>query len=112
MAFYRPATAPRQAALQPSVAALLFVDVQRYNCSKDGAIYQSLSEEERQASDCCVRPSLSACIRTGGRRALGCSLSAQPSALAPCLQSEGVRHFFQRVEECAPLWARLQRACQ
>lgn len=74
MAFYRPATAPRQAALQPSVAALLFVDVQRYNCSKDGAIYQSLSEEERQ--------------------------------------SEGVRHFFQRVEECAPLWARLQRACQ
>lgn len=51
MAFYRPETGPRQAALHPPASALLIVDVQRYNCSKNGAIYQSLSEEERQASE-------------------------------------------------------------
>lgn len=27
-------------------------------------------------------------------------------------QSEGVCYFFQRVEECVPLWSRLQRACR
>lgn len=50
MAFYRPATAARQAELQPSASALLFIDVQIYNCSKAGTIYQSLNEQEQQAS--------------------------------------------------------------
>ena len=48
MAFYRPDTAPRQAALVPAAAALLFIDVQNYNCSKKGAIFQGLPEEAQQ----------------------------------------------------------------
>lgn len=27
-------------------------------------------------------------------------------------QSEEARHFFQRVEQCSPLWAALQRTCR
>lgn len=47
MAYYRPEPHRRQAAVVPATAALLFIDVQVYNCSKDGAIYQSLTEEQR-----------------------------------------------------------------
>jgi ureidoacrylate peracid hydrolase len=74
MAYYRPEAQRRQAALVPSSSALLFIDVQAYNCSKDGAIYQSLNEEQRN--------------------------------------SEGTRHFYERVEQCKPLWSSLQRACR
>lgn len=48
MAYYRPQTSRRQAELQPRQAALLFIDVQNYNCSKQGALYQALTEEQRQ----------------------------------------------------------------
>lgn len=50
MSYYRPETHRRQAVLVPSQSALLFIDVQNYNCNKQGAIYTSLSEEERQVS--------------------------------------------------------------
>ncbi|KAL4459202.1 hypothetical protein ABPG75_014081 [Micractinium tetrahymenae] len=112
MAYYRPETQLRQSALQPGATALLFIDVQRYNCSKDGAIYQGLSEEERQASG----PS-SGAMAPGLEH--GSAAGTVPPwyqrtlcTLPPSLQSEGVCHFFQRVEECGPLWARLQRACR
>lgn len=75
MAFYQPDTAQREAALAPAAAAAcLFVDVQRYNCSQEGAIYRSLTEAQRS--------------------------------------SEGTRHFFERVQQCEPLWASLQAACR
>ena len=48
MAYYRPDPTTRQVPLQPQQAALLFIDVQNYNCSKQGAIYRSLSPEEQQ----------------------------------------------------------------
>ncbi|GAB4813166.1 hypothetical protein N2152v2_000212 [Parachlorella kessleri] len=48
MAYYRPDPARRQVPLQPQQAALLFIDVQNYNCSKQGAIYRSLSPEQQQ----------------------------------------------------------------
>lgn len=48
MAFYLPESSRRQAAVEPASAAILFIDVQNYNCSKSGAIYRSLTEEEKQ----------------------------------------------------------------
>lgn len=74
MAYYRPEAHRRQAPLVPATAALLFIDIQAYNCSKEGAIYQSLSKEQQD--------------------------------------SEATRHFFQRVEQCKPLWSSLQQACR
>lgn len=52
MAFYRPDTAQRQAALVPATAAMLFIDVQNYNCHRQGAIFQGLSEEAQQVGGC------------------------------------------------------------
>ena len=57
MAYYRPATAGRQEALGAGggagTVALLFVDVQRYNCSTEGALFLALSEQERASSETC-----------------------------------------------------------
>lgn len=39
MAYYRPEPERRQAALVQSQSALLFIDVQNYNCSTSGALY-------------------------------------------------------------------------
>ena len=105
MAFYRPDTAQRQAALVPTTAALLFIDVQNYNCHRQGAIFQGLSEEAQQVGGCEI-----------GSVPVGCLAVRPPGhtslALSPALQSEGTRHFFERVEQCQPLWASLQRACR
>lgn len=49
MAYYRPDTGGRQAALVPPAAALLFIDIQQYNCSPEGAIYRALSPEQQQS---------------------------------------------------------------
>ena len=76
MAFYRPEAHRRQAELEPAAAALLFIDVQRYNCSHEGAIYQSLSEEQRSVRG-------RARQWQGGRA--GASCAAQP--LATCNSS-------------------------
>ncbi len=48
MAYYRPATTGRQAPLVPAASALLFIDVQNYNCHRDGAIYRSLTQQQKQ----------------------------------------------------------------
>ena len=57
MSYYLPAAAGRQAALVPASSALLFIDVQRYNCSQDGAIFQALTDEQRQVRRAeCVPP--------------------------------------------------------
>lgn len=51
-------------------------------------------------------------------RALRRRTSAPAEACHPCqtalpsAQSEATRHFFQRVEQCKPLWSSLQRACR
>lgn len=50
MAYYWPEAHRRQAELVPATAALLFIDIQAYNCSKEGAIYQSLSQEQQEVS--------------------------------------------------------------
>ncbi len=42
MAYYRPQSELRQVPItDPKRAALLFIDVQNYNCSRDGAIYKA-----------------------------------------------------------------------
>jgi ureidoacrylate peracid hydrolase len=41
MAYFRPQTELRQVALDVEHSALLFVDTQIYNCSREGAIYKS-----------------------------------------------------------------------
>jgi ureidoacrylate peracid hydrolase len=51
MAFYAPATARREAPLEAGAAALLIVDAQVYNCSREGAIYKALSASERAAPE-------------------------------------------------------------
>lgn len=51
MAFYAPATARREAPLAAGAAALLIVDAQVYNCSREGAIYRALSAAERAAPE-------------------------------------------------------------
>lgn len=59
-AFYRPEAHRRQAALEPHQAALLFIDVQNYNCSKRGAIFQSLSPQEQAVGGGVARPAADA----------------------------------------------------
>ncbi len=34
------------------------------------------------------------------------------STCMPNMQSEATRHFYERVEQCKPLWSSLQRACR
>lgn len=51
MAFYRPDTSLRESALAEGSSAILFVDVQNFNCSKSGAIYRNSLEEQRQDSE-------------------------------------------------------------
>ena len=48
VAYYRPQREQRQAVLVPGQSALLFVDVQNYNCSKQGAMYAAVAAEDLQ----------------------------------------------------------------
>ena len=47
-AYYHPNPQHRQIVLEPTTSAICFIDTQNYNCSKDGAIYGSLNNAERQ----------------------------------------------------------------
>lgn len=95
MSYYRPATAARQAALVPASSALLFIDVQRYNCSQEGAIYQALSQEQRQArAVCCGGVGMLAAataapppgtLRKAGRMLPHCTANARPATQHCCL---------------------------
>lgn len=44
LATYKPQTHLRQIPVVPNEAAVLFIDVQNYNCHKDGAEVQSLPQ--------------------------------------------------------------------
>lgn len=128
MAYYRPNTAGRQSAVAPAVSALLFIDVQRFNCCREGALYQSLTEEQQQArrrlwtaasSALAVQRLLAAAthpslLREGGRGVpQHCTPQTTPAqTLKPQLQSEGTRHFLDRVDQCQPLWTALQQGCR
>jgi nicotinamidase-related amidase len=46
MASYNPQPSLRERAINPSKTCLLLVDIQNYNCSKQGALYAHLSEEQ------------------------------------------------------------------
>ena len=46
MAHYRPQTDLREAPFT-SATAVVFIDIQNYNCHVNGAIYKSLTEEEK-----------------------------------------------------------------
>lgn len=51
MAYYRPQTELRQAGIIKGHAAIIFIDVQNYNCSKLGGIYKALSKEGKDAAE-------------------------------------------------------------
>ena len=53
MAYYLPEKHLREVAIpSASSTALLFIDVQNYNCSRDGAIYMSMSDTEKEVWWC------------------------------------------------------------
>lgn len=66
MAYYWPQAEGRQAALDPAAAALLFIDVQNYNCSRQGAIYRSLAPKQQQVPRARAAGSRPACTVVGG----------------------------------------------
>jgi nicotinamidase-related amidase len=52
MAFYKPDKQSREVPLQSKeTTALIFIDTQIYNCDRAGAIYQSLTEAERNGEE-------------------------------------------------------------
>lgn len=51
MAFYRPQANLREEPLDPTRTAVLFVDVQVYNASKDGAIFKGMSQDQQESEE-------------------------------------------------------------
>ncbi len=52
MAYYAPNTLFRQIPVIPQHAVLLFIDVQNYNCSRKGALYQAHVVKGQQDVGC------------------------------------------------------------
>jgi hypothetical protein len=48
----------REIEIEPAHTALLFVDVQNYNCTWDGAEYAHLSHASQKAETCYLHPGL------------------------------------------------------
>lgn len=46
MAVYQPQRLLREVAVDPRQAAVLFIDVQNFNCDKRGAMYRSYTPQE------------------------------------------------------------------
>ena len=105
-AYYRPNTLQRQAALNPTTAAICFIDTQNYNCSKEGACYTSLSEDEQQVGAACLLPAR--VFHAGPPR----GVVPPPLLTAHCLlltpQSEA--YYFSALAEAIPRWQKLQAA--
>lgn len=76
-----------------------------YNCSEEGAIYLSLSEEQRNVRMPWVGTTAECSSSLGW-------VCRPPSSLPTSAQSAGTRHFYERVEQCKPLWSSLQQACR
>lgn len=81
---------------------MLFIDVQRYNCSTEGAMYQALSEEDQQARQASTaaggecEPGRFTCFRTaaaGRQRSISsfCADRCAPLAAQMCCTSKGHR---------------------
>lgn len=51
MAFFKPQTHLRDKPLQVKETALLLVDIQKYNASREGTIYKSLSVEQKESKE-------------------------------------------------------------
>lgn len=50
--YFKPQPSLRQVPIEdPTQCAICFIDTQNYNCSTDGAIFQSLSEADRHSAD-------------------------------------------------------------
>lgn len=52
-AYYRPQVDGRQAPVNPQHTAICFIDTQNYNCSKNGAIYKSYLDNEKEVQYSC-----------------------------------------------------------
>lgn len=52
MAYYRPVEGAREIPVNPAETALLFIDVQNFNCNIKGALMASMSPEKLQVTLC------------------------------------------------------------
>lgn len=48
MAYYRPVENAREIPVKPSETALLFIDVQNFNCNVQGALHANMSPQQLQ----------------------------------------------------------------
>ena len=99
LATYAPKTQLRQRAVVPLETAVLFIDVQNYNCHPEGAEAKHLGHVRHHAL------------------CNACSLYKMPCCLALQLwehiaQGSEMQYWWRRVEETKPKWTQLRDICR
>ncbi len=101
-AYFRPQAHQREVPLVPRDSVLLFVDVQNYNCSRDGAVHAGSSSQVCACSDV---PSVT------GSEPRRIVWSWRPSRCR-YLQAPASEHWWSAVAAAEPRWAQLRGACR